>query len=310
MNLKTLVLTLSVIFISNILFAQWRQGQNQFFEGGNSLTDLEVRVDSISSRVWQIGKPGKTLFSSAQTKPNAILTDTNNPYPVNDSSFFTINFSPKSMIPFTGVLAVQWVQKMDLEKGKDGGILEYSIDTGNTWVNAFNNPGVHNFYGFLQSTKDTLPNGQYAFSGTDTTWRNVWLCFKYNLSARVADSMIVRFKLQSDGNHTAQEGWMIDNIQVHKTMVHTVNEIEKNQSFKVSPTITTGQLNLKSNVDETPPVIEKIELLNIEGKLVEEFEASPQMSTIHIGSHPNGIYFLRIKTNEKTETTQIMLQSN
>ena len=38
--------------------------------------------------IWQIGRPAKTVFTSARSAPNAIVTDTLNPYPVNDTSVF------------------------------------------------------------------------------------------------------------------------------------------------------------------------------------------------------------------------------
>ena len=48
-----------------------------------------ILIDTtIDNNIWQIGKPSKSLFSSALSSPNAIITDTSNTYPINNESYF------------------------------------------------------------------------------------------------------------------------------------------------------------------------------------------------------------------------------
>ncbi len=175
----------------------------QYFDGTDTIYnsnfwDSSIRVhinDSISSS-WRIGQPMKSVFNKASTVPNAIITDTINYYSINDSSSFQYSIKPWTN---SGILAFQWKQKLDTDYGNDGGIIEFSIDEGNTWQNVFNNPYVYNFYGFSNDNVDTLQNGQMAFTGTDSLWRDIWLC--YDMSwLNESDSIMVRHTFVSDNN--------------------------------------------------------------------------------------------------------------
>ena len=50
---------------------------------------------SVAGNIWQIGKPHKTIFDSAYSRPDAIVTDTIHDYPANNLSTFAIKiFDP------------------------------------------------------------------------------------------------------------------------------------------------------------------------------------------------------------------------
>ena len=148
----------------------------QYFDGAdtNEFSSILIDIDTASSNIWQIGAPQKSIFDSAATTPNVIITDTINYYPSNNTSSFQY-----TIIPWTtwGILAIQWKQKLDMDFGKDGGIIEFSVDGGNTWQSAFDNPYVYNFYGFDTNNVDTLQTGEDAFTGVDSTWKDIWLCY-------------------------------------------------------------------------------------------------------------------------------------
>jgi len=83
-----LTFTISLAVASNILAQQSYENIN--FDNTNNIKS--VFIDSVNFRhnVWQIGKPQKSIFKSAYSIPNAIVTDTINPYPINDTSSFII----------------------------------------------------------------------------------------------------------------------------------------------------------------------------------------------------------------------------
>ena len=57
-----------------------------------------LSIVPLPQNIWQIGVPHKTFFNTAYTLPNAIVTDTMNVYPVNNSSAFELivgNFNTK-----------------------------------------------------------------------------------------------------------------------------------------------------------------------------------------------------------------------
>ncbi len=65
-------------------------GQLDFFDYTITFDDtLEIKnlyIDTVSNpnNIWQVGIPQKTIFTDAYSAPNVIVTDTANPYPVND----------------------------------------------------------------------------------------------------------------------------------------------------------------------------------------------------------------------------------
>ena len=290
-----------------IPFLGHSQTYSQYFDGADTSVwnSLFVKIDTSTSNIWQIGAPQKIIFDSAATLPLAMITDTLNYYPPNDTSSFSFGIDPQWF--GWGILALQWKQKLDMDSNFDGGIIEFSSDTGNTWQNVFNNPYVYNFYGFDIENQDTLNSGEYAFSGTDSTWKDIWLCFDISWLS-FSDSLMFRFTLKSDSVDNNKEGWIIDNLLAHITIIHTVNEIEQEEYMTASPNPTTGRVDIATKKLDEFHIIEKMELVNIEGKVVQQWGVSPTKFYVNIGNHPNGIYFLNVKTNIKSETFKIVLE--
>jgi len=303
-NMKTKIIVGLIGLISPLL--GYSQTYSQYFDGADTsaFNSILIDIDSDTSNVWQIGPPQKIIFDSAATQPNVIVTDTINYYPINNTSSFSFGIDPSGF--GWGILALQWKQKLNFDSGFDGGIIEFSTDTGNSWQNVFNNPYVYNFYGFDLANQDTLTTGDYAFSGTDSTWKDIWLCFDISWLI-FSDSLIFRYTLKSDSIDNNKEGWMIDNLLAHITIIHTVNEVEQEEYLKVYPNLTSGAVNIQARKIDEFHIIEKMELINVEGKIVAEFGISPTKFSIDIGNQPNGIYFLKIKTNLKTETFRLVL---
>ena len=293
-----------LIFNTSFLFAQTF---SQYFEGADTsiYNSIIIELDSSSSNIWQIGRPQKTIFDSAATLPNVIITDSINSYPVNNTSSFT--FYVTSEWFSMGILALQWKQKLDLEKKQDGGIIEYSMDKGSTWENVFNNPYVYNFYGYNVDNQDTLQNGNYAFSGTDTIWRDIWLCFE-NSFLSTSDTVLFRFSLESDSIDNFKEGWMIDNLLVHITTIHgSINDQKQENYLNIYPNPTNDVLYIEAEKIDGFHIIECMELINMEGKVIERYEKSPTKFYINIGHLNSGLYYLKINTNIKIEILPVFL---
>jgi len=283
----------------------WDGEFSQYFDDENTQNSLIINIDTSASNVWQIGPPQKNIFNSAATLPNALMTDTINYYPPNSNSSFSFVIEPE-IFGFDGILALQWMQKLDMDYDYDGGVIEFSYDNGDTWENVFDNPYVYNLYGYDDTNLDTLANGDYAFSGTDTTWRDIWLC--YDLSWLDYTDLHIRYTLKSDSIDNSKEGWLIDNMLVHVTIFHTINEVEQAEYMTVTPNPTNGRVNISTRKIDAFHIIEKMELVNIDGKIVQEWKETPTKFYLDISNHPNGIYFLNIKTNIKSEAFKIVLE--
>ncbi len=310
MKKHLLILLFAIFFFNNKSIAQpWL---DQYFDGADSSFTMSwggsllVKYDTAAGNIWQVGEPGKVIFDTAATFRNVLVTDTVNYYPVNNTSIFSFDIGPTW--PANGILGIQWKQKLDMDKKRDGGKVEFSVDYGVTWQNAFNNPYVYNYFGFDPSSQDTLVTGDYALSGTDSTWKDIWLCYSLSWIATVVDSVKVRFTFVSDSIDNQKEGWMIDNLHAHLTITHPVKEEKKETYINVYPNPAKDKINIELQHVNGFHIIEKMELINAQGKIVEEWKTIPFRFWIDTSKYPSGNYFLKIKSNLKTETVPIIIQ--
>ncbi len=301
-----LLLLFAALSLHAGVHGQWQF--SQFFDGADTTATnaLLIEMGSDSSNVWTIGPPQKSVFDAAYTPPNAMLTDTLATYPTDNVSQFTLSVLPE--FSFFGILAVQWMQKLDYEAGADGGTVDFSGDGGLTWDNAFTSPYVYSYYGFLPDNQDTLANGTPMFTGTDTTWQNIWFCLDLSWMWGVGmDTLLLRFTHVADSVDTQQDGWMIDNMMAALTMVHTINEEEHDVFMKLHPSPTNGPLRIEVRKEDGYHVIESIELIDSRGRVVQSHGLSPVKFAIDISGHPDGLYHLRVRTNTGQQTLPVVL---
>jgi len=305
-----LLLPTFLLFVANLLnaqqYVQYFDGADTIFSSDEWQSSLKINIDDDSTNIWQVGVPQKTIFNSAATQPNALLTDTINPYPINNSSSFQFTIVPWE--PW-GILAIQWKQKLDMDAGSDGGIIEFSVDAGTTWENAYFSPFVYNFYGYQDENFVELPNGDIAFSGTDSTWRDIWLCYEMSW-LDWNDSIMVRFTFVSDSLNNNREGWMIDNMLVHRTIVHTINEVDSEKYFNIYPNPADEIIHIETRKTQDFHIIEQMVLVNSLGQIVDEWKYIPIKFFINTKKYTNGMYYLKIKTNVKSETIPIIINHN
>lgn len=295
---------------STPLFGQESQ---QYFDGADTICYVPPFTPTVqaicidfgddTTSIWQVGAPQKTLFNMAATAPNVLVTDTLNYYPILDTSSFSFNI--KSWGSW-GILALHWTQKLDMEKRSDYGKVEFSMDAGATWQNAFNNPYVYNFYGFDFNNLDTLSGEDIVFTETDSLWRDLWLC--YDMSWLLDDSLDIRFTFISDSVETYQEGWMIDNLLAHITINHTVGEVPLDSYMRVYPNPANDRVNIELQKLQQYHIIERMTLLNAEGRVVDSWEHLPTKFFIDTRKYSSGLYYLNVVTNIKSETVPVLIE--
>jgi len=310
--LRNLIISLLALLLTSPLLAQ---NLYQYFDGADTLPSQSVFIhidttgfDSTRTNSWQIGPPQKTLFNAPATAPNVLITDTADFYLPNDTSRFFFEAHLDSFFWGGSILAVQWYQKLDMDTLADVGIIEFSVDSGLTWSNTFDNPNVYLYYGYDSSNVASLPGGGYAFSGTDTFWRDIWLCFDAWWLESQGKYIQFRVTFASDSVDNLKEGWMIDNLLVHLTTVHVAKEETQDAYMVISPNPTSGRVKISTLRSTDYHVIEHIELIDINGKVVQEWGKSPTRYFIEIGHHPPGVYVLKVRTNRQTEQFQLLLQ--
>lgn len=299
---------LLILLLSNAssLFAQYYQ---QYFDGADTTcnpnfmqSSLCIDIVNDSSNIWQVGMPQKVIFDSAATFRNALVTDTIRFYPTNNTSSFQFTVTPWVS---WGILAIQWKQKLDMDAGLDGGKIEFSADSGATWQNAFNNPYVYNFYGYTPSNADTLTNGDFVFSGTDSLWRDMWLC--YDMSWMWNRTLKVRFTFTSDSIDNNKEGWMIDNMFARITFFHTLTQAKQDKYLNVYPSPASDIIHIETEKIQDFHIIEQMVLVNSVGQVVEEWNQIPTKFFIDARKYADGLYYLKVKTNIKSDTVPILI---
>jgi Secretion system C-terminal sorting domain len=302
---KLLRMTLLFACLYNFIFAQQ---YTQYFDGADTSysTALIVEIDPDTDNVWQIGPPQKAIFNGPATVPNAMVTDTINFYPQGNTSRFITKVIPWANF---GIYALQWQQKLDMANDFAGGIVEYSFDHGGAWFNVFNNPYVYNFYGFLPTSQDTLlSSGEYAFSGTDSTWRDVWLCFDISWLSQFQDTIYFRYTLKSDSVEGHHEGWLIDNMISHITFQHTLKDSLDGKYLNAYPNPANDILYIETQKLQEFHIIEEMTLTNTLGQIVGTWHNIPTKFFVPVDKYPSGNYLLNVRTNIKSETVTVQIQ--
>ena len=299
-TLLTLVFAFNITCYSQIIIGYGIHNIDSCkFENQNTMIKLDTSVQNI----WQIGKPTKTFFDSAYSATNAVVTDTLNPYPISNHSYFDLT------IPYMGAgnTILGFKHKFQTDTLIDGGYIETSIDKGLTWTSILYNDtiiipfGGQLFTENLYSHQDTLKGGINGFSGTSNDWINTRIQWVWMLPTKSypPDTVIVRFHFISDNIQTNKDGWMIDDILIsYADLPGNVTEFNSEQlNLDIYPNPANNEINIKfeNQINEC-----LIEIYNISGIKVKEVnfinvDNNCKLSTEDLNS---GFYFLTAKNKK------------
>lgn len=286
---------LSLIFIFCIHLCGYSQSQFNNFE--NSF-ELEVLFEPGNNTLWQIGEPAKSNFNTALSLPNAIMTDSLNTYPINQTTWFEVEVNEFTLWSWPEI-QLEWYYKADLEQGIDGGIIETSYDDGLTWKNVFSDPDfLPEMVGSFEI--DTLFNGQVGITGVTSDWNWMAICWGNFIGELPINpsSIKVRYTFVSDSNDTQQDGWMMDNFTTQSEIIGSTTS-QNAQLIKAFPNPTTDALYFDS--DEFNQTDLKVHIYNNAGQLVEYQKlntvvgGNPFIFTNHLDL---GMYNVVIETEE------------
>jgi len=276
-----------------------------------------IHIDTSNQNLWQIGKPQKTIFSSAYSIPNAILTDTINDYPINNYSYFDLYAGFFNFPFFSMIMIIDFWHKYDSDTLKDGGYITVSWDKGLSWMNIIKDtvymwetPEWNEFTFNLYSENDTLFNGEYGFSGSSNGWKKTgiaWFTQPVKLDFP-PDTMIIRFNFISDSINDNKEGWMIDNIRLYGIeLMGEINNVSINNNFvKIAP--NPFNTNTDISFDKQYNNI-KIDIYDIQGKLMEtQNYIKTNRIKFNRNNLKNGLYFLKFTLDKNiTKTAKIII---
>lgn len=239
---------------------------------------LSIDTASNPNCTWQIGVPNKTVFQSAYSVEHAIVTDTINPVPANDTSTFVLRHILNPFGPYH-ILGLGFWFKMDGDS-TDFGTVELSVDGGNTWIDVLSQDTQ---YGIdWQAPKPTL-------QGSTVGWQYFWFNDLSSLwSLYPTDTVFYRFTYITDSDSTPRDGWMIDDIYPMDYW-EGIEESQNDNMISISPNPVSDKLRIQRKKTE---VNGNCQLLNSTGQIISEnFQFNGE--SVDVGNLPNGIYFLR-----------------
>jgi hypothetical protein len=259
------------------------------FDAADTFYHNVFSVDTVNyhHNLWQIGRPQKTIFDSAHSLPNAILTDTLLPYPANDTSVFTLVLPTQLPAPYLfapgGALGeFSFFYKLDIDSTTLARI-EISLDHGISWIDL----------------KDSLPLQPYPLSSHDTLyrtkeWKLFYLDFGY-LLADAVDTVMFRFTLASDSSSTIMDGWMMDDFST-RYISESVPQILNPNFISLYPNPSSGNMYLHANKPLNGNA--SVAVYNMQGLQVYASSTAPANGYINL-QLPPGLYTLKYYTADE-----------
>lgn len=262
-----------------------------------------IILNQDPGNIWQVGQPQKSIFTSAYSGNNAIVTDCLNPYPDNNDSHFDLvlcsgnyggNWYPWSFF-------IDFMYKIDTDTLEDGGYVTVSWDRGITWKNVTADPFPFEFgLQFMSSNiyQGTLGNGETGFSGTSPGWVKCGLGWGAILVKKKiglpGDTTLIRFNFYSDGNHHEHDGWMIDKIRLFSIELWGgLDENPQNKMLMIQG--NPCKLSAMIKLDRTYSYAQ-LEILNMQGNILRQYDLSEKDEfRFERDGLPSGLYIVRAK---------------
>jgi len=318
-NLYTLSLLAMVLFSASVVRAQiggmhvldglpWHPENDSTvftFLSDDSLTHFytgqDLTIDTGNSGLWQVGSTVKAYFADSGSFTAGIMTDTAGFYTVYANDGFIIGPITNSWYPNMNTI-IGFEHKFQTSAGLDGGIVEFSADSGATWQNVMgdcNHDESEWFNGILTdsfySHTDTLWNGEAGFSGNSNGWLHSRFQLFYTLPLKGAatecpmlGSFLVRFRFVSDSIPDSLAGWLIGNIKIENDYYGSSVAKAGAPALQVRPNPSHGMFYFPELPGSTSF---NLSVFNSSGQRVLHL---PYQKEINLGHLPAGLFFYQV----------------
>jgi hypothetical protein len=300
--MKKLLFSISLILIAATSFGQWLGDSYYILNFEDTFALQHLRIDTLinQNNLWQVGSPQKTIFTSAFSVPNVIVTDTTNSYPTNDtSSFIIVNVVTGGgfeLPPHTVILAGEYYVNSDTLT--DYGTIEFSPDNGTTWVDLINDTTYASLLLWIFQ-KPTLTGNS-----------NGWQSFKLQLAQlgpvfniQDGDTVLYRFTFISDSIQTNKDGLMFDNLHF-EDWVEGIEEIQNDNLISIFPNPASDELRIhRTKVSAN----QRIQILNYTGQVLYS-NSNFIEEAIDIRQLTNGTYLLKYSDSKNFSIKKFVVQ--
>ncbi|NOY51948.1 MAG: T9SS type A sorting domain-containing protein [Chlorobi bacterium] len=253
------------------------------FEDTSQFYRIKIDTNSNQNNIWEIGEPRKNKFSSSISLPNAIITDSVNPYPINDTSSFTItHLTGDGWNGYPKIDIGGWYY-VDSDTLSDYGFVEYSANHGNSWIL------IDSANGNCCTWGATIEPA--VFTGNSNGWRHFYYCICSDTILNINDTILYKFTFLSDSIQSNKDGLMFDNLHF-EDWAEGVDEFEDQAVTKIFPNPARRNVTFNYSL----PTNQKNGVLSIfdnKGQIIEQFNLSNLQRQIIINTSAlnSGVYF-------------------
>lgn len=274
---------------------------------------------SAKDSLWQIGTTQKTFFSAGGFAKEGIMTDSVNTYPINADCSFVLNLPQiyKYKAPFNPI--VTFTHRYETDSANDGGLVEFSVDSGATWNNVRGDCSVDsgmlnvgilldNFY----KDYDTLSNGTPSFYGTSNGWITSRVQFFVGFPVRTTGTggpncvpyhLMLRFRFISDSTADTLDGWIVDNIKVEEDDYGSnINDMKNLGALSIYPNPAYDQVILPDLPQQDEYTIE---LYNMIGEKIVDQNYQHRLD---VKSLNRGLYLYRVSNGTYLYSGKLQLE--
>ena len=280
------------IFLTSILFSLNSFGQiydwTINFDNSNYINNLFIDTITNSHNVWAIGIPNKQIFNSAYSPPRAIITDSLNAYPINDTSSYTIYYIENTdggLYNNCCAVSLTGFYQVNSDTLRDFGKIEFSPNNGITWIDLINDTAYASYIDFGS------PPARPILTGNSNGWQYFSIIFPglgglFNIQD--GDTILYRFTFISDSIQSNKDGLMFDDL-IFNDWAEDISEIKKDNLISISPNPATNELRIyRTNTSDK----ERIQIMNYTGLTLFDISHFTGES-IDIRELRNGIYLLK-----------------
>jgi hypothetical protein len=248
-----------------------------------------INFDTVLNpeNIWQIGSPQKPVFTSAYSLPNAMVTGLADPYPLGDTSVFTITHIANDgfIWPHTVILAGYY--KSDCDSLLDYGRIEFSPDQGGTWIDLINDPAYEvylEWYTDKPVLTGLVPDWTYFYVNI------AQLGFIFTID--YGDTLYYRFTFISDDNAEQRDGLIYDDLHFEDWWESTGEPSAISMKSKAWPNPSTGNLMVEFENLSNDPVF--ITFNDICGKRILSAYTLDNHGRFNLNDFSPGLYFYHL----------------
>jgi len=242
-------------------------------------------TNNFTNNGW--GTTGSTFVS-----PSSSITDSPNGNYQNDDNKIIALSNAVDLTTAIGA-SLSFYAKWDIENNWDYTQVEVSTNNGGSWepqCGTYTNTGSDN--GFQ-------PEGEPVYDGV----QNDWVLEEIDLSDYLGETILVRFQFASDGAER-RDGFYFDDLTI-SVVEESILTIEDNlvNAFTLYPNPVQDILNIKTNINTYA-----VEIYSMQGQLVYKSENNSKNTAFNYSSFANGIYAMRLTSQDASQTFKIVKQ--